>query len=91
MNLGKPNRGKMVLAYVHSRELDYLLITLAIYDIESERWLDMMRDEKEESNLNVAYWVDIKDVELPYKNYTSMKMHRYREIYLRNVGSYEKI
>jgi len=64
---------------VQSKDKDYILITLAIYDIDSKKWIDMMRDEPE--FLDVVQWQEIDDVKQPYKLFNSLKSHKYREIY----------
>ena len=81
----KPNHSKIVLAYVKSRENHFVFITLALYDLSNDRWIDMMRDKNSEIELNVIYWIDINDPPIPYKWYTSLGMHHYRTIYLNNI------
>ncbi len=76
----------MVLAYVESKDNDFVLITLALYDTESDKWIDMMREKDNQTNISVVQWMDIPEVNIPWKWFTSFKMHKYREIYINNVS-----
>lgn len=83
--MSKPYPEEIVLAYVQSHDKDHLFITLALYDHEANKWIDMMRDKNNQENLKVITWFKIDPPPLPYKLFTSMKMHYYRIIYLNNV------
>lgn len=72
---------KIVLAYVQSKDTDYLLITLALYDPANQQWLDMMRDKDLLSHINVVSWHHLPSVPEGFELFNCLKSHQYRTIY----------
>lgn len=82
--MNPPDHERIVLAYAESKYTpNHVLITLALYDNENKKWLDMMRHG--DTNINVLYWEDIKDPPNKFKWATSLSMYKYRTIYKNDV------
>ena len=86
MNTNLPDNEEIVLAYIETFDRGFCLVTLALYDREEHKWIDMLRDKGNQTELNVVAWEWIKEPPMPYKWYTSPKMHHYRDIYCRTMA-----
>jgi len=71
--------GEWFICWVDTFDSGYCLFMLCRYDLERKKWIDLFDNE-----VSVLEWEPIEKPD-NIKLYTGMKMHKYREIYMKAI------